>query len=99
MYTAIAVLLSYSIAVMVAGHGALPMAVLLIMSLSFMGQIDFWSWRALPIRAGWIGIVGLVSATFLFRSDPLKRITYQFLSSLILYLSWLVLAVNLGNEE
>ncbi len=93
MFIAIAILLSYSIALVVAGHGALPMAVVLVFGISSPD-----SWFISETVAGWIGIVGLIFATFLLRSKPLKQLTYQFLASTILYLSWLVIAIR-GNDE
>ena len=95
MFTAIRILISYLIAMVVAGHGAIPMGLLLIIPL-VMGKSD--SWAVLPIISGWKGIIGLISATFLFRSVPVKQMTYQFLASLILYLSWLLIAI-IGNDE
>ena len=91
MVTAVVVLICYSIAIIAAGHGAVPMAVLLL-----MGGSDAW-WVAGKVL-GWAGVVGLVAATFLFRSDASRRLVYQFLAASVLYLSWLVVAI-LGNNE
>lgn len=91
MITAVLVLICYSIAIIVAGHGAVPMAVLLV-----MGGADAW-WVAGKIL-GWAGVVGLVAATFLFLSDASRRLVYQFLATFVLYLSWSVVAI-LGNNE
>ena len=95
MFIAIALLISYLIALVVIGDGAIPMGLILIFGLI--------SPLAAPTRiaiviAGWIGIIGLISTTFIFRSNPLKQITYQFLASIILYLSWLAFAI-IGNYE
>ncbi len=96
MYIALAVLFLYLIAVVVAGHGFAPMAFFLFLPL-VMGRIDSWT-IPLMMAPGWIGIVGLAFATFRFRSVPLKRITYQFLATIILYLSWLVWAI-IGEKD
>jgi hypothetical protein len=93
MFIAIAILLSYSIALVVAGHGALPMAIVLVFGI---GSSNYWIISGTV--AGWIGIVGLVFATFLLFLNPLRRLNYQFLASTILYLSWLVIAIS-GNDE
>ena len=77
----------------VAGHGALPMALVLVFGI---GSPDSWFFSGTV--AGWIGIVCLVFATFLLFFNPLKQLTYQFLASTILYLSWLMIAIG-GNDE
>lgn len=90
MFTAIAILISYLIALVVAGHGVAPMGMLLVFGLAS---------RLTPIIiARWIGIIGLISTTFIFRANALKQITYQLLSSIILYLSWLAISI-IGNDE
>jgi hypothetical protein len=91
MIAAAAVLISYSIALVVAGHGAVPMAALLV-----MGGTD--SWWVLGKIIGWIGVASLVVSTLLLRSDAKRRLTFQFLASIVLYLSWLVVAY-IGNGE
>ena len=92
MLIAAAVLISYLIAVVVAGHGVAPMAALLVMG-------DFDSWWAAGKIVGWIGVIGLVTATFLHPSNASKRLTYQLLASAVLYLSWLVVAIRGNNES
>ncbi|WP_068014129.1 hypothetical protein [Rhodoplanes sp. Z2-YC6860] len=91
MLTAAAVLITYSIAIVAAGHGAVPMALLLV-----MGGADSW-WLPGEI-IGWVGVAGLVLATLLFRSDAKRQITFQLLACIVLYLSWLVVAY-IGNGE
>ena len=91
----IAVLISYLIAVIVAGDGGIPMGLLLVLRIT-MGGFD--SWFAPGMIVGWIGIAGLVLTTFLFRTNPSKRSDYQFFASIILYLSWLMLAIT-GHGE
>lgn len=92
MFITIVLLISYLIAVILVGHGAVPMAFVVVISPFFdsvfrMGAI-----------IGWIGILGLIFTTFLFRSNSSKRLTYQFFASLMLYISWLVTAI-LGHNE
>jgi len=91
MLTAAAVLISYSIALVVAGHGAVPMAALLV-----IGGTDSW-WVAGKI-IGWMGVASLVVATWLLRSDATRRLIFQFLASIVLYLSWWMVAYK-GNGE
>ena len=67
------------------------MAVLLV-----MGGTDSW-WVAGKI-IGWIGVASLVVATLLPRSDAKRRLIFQFLASIVLYVSWLVVAC-IGNNE
>ena len=92
MLIAAVVLISYLIAVVVAGHGVVPMAALLV-----KGDLDSW-WAAGKI-VGWIGVIGLVAATFMHPSNVSKRLTYQLLASAVLYLSWLVVAIRGNNES
>jgi len=77
-------LVTYSIALIIAGHGAAPLALLLV-----WGDADHW----LPGRLlGWASIIGLVSVTILFRYDPLMLAVSQLTASIFLYLSWFVFA-------
>jgi predicted membrane-bound spermidine synthase len=92
MFIAIVLLISYLIAVIVVGHGGLPIAFIVVVSPFFNSLF-----RTGAI-IGWIGIVGLIFATFLLRSNLSKQLTYQFLASLMLYISWLVTAI-LGHNE
>lgn len=94
MLIAIGLLIWYLLALIVAGHGAVPMAVLLVMGVMY--GADAWFFPG--IIAGWVGVIGLICATFRFRADPPRRLTYQFISSTLLYLSWLAIAI-LGNDE
>lgn len=76
MFIAIVLLISYFIAVIIVGHGGMPMAFIVVVSPFFdslfrMGAI-----------IGWIGIVGLIFATLLFRSNASKQLIYQFFASL-----------------
>ena len=77
-------LVTYSIAVIIAGHGVAPLAFLLVWG-------DHADW--LPAQVlGWASIVGLVFVTFWFRHDPLKLAIWQLTASIFLYLSWFVFA-------
>jgi hypothetical protein len=77
-------LVTYSIALIIAGHGAAPLALLLV-----WGDPDYW----LPGRVlGWASIIGLVSVTIVFRYDPLKLAVGQLTACIFLYLSWFVFA-------
>ncbi len=91
MLTGAAVLIFYAIAVVVAGHGMAPMGAILV-----MGGADAW-WLPGQI-IGWIGVFGLGVATFSSRPDAGRRRVFQFLASLVLWVSWLVVAC-IGNGE
>lgn len=91
MLTAAVVLIAYLIALVTAGHGALPMAALLV-----MGDMDSW-WVASRVM-GWMGIFALIAATLLFRPNVRRQRTFQLLAAVVLFLSWLV-AAYLGNGE
>ena len=56
------------------------------------------SWWVVGKIIGWTGVAGLVGATLLFGSDTKRRLTLQFLASIVLYLSWWVVAYT-GNGE
>jgi hypothetical protein len=77
-------LVTYSIALIIAGHGAAPLALLLV-----WGDPDYW----LPGRVlGWASIIGLVSVTVVFRHAPLMLAVWQLTASIFLYVSWFVFA-------
>ena len=77
-------LVTYSIALILAGHGAAPVALLLV-----WGDPDDW----LPAQVlGWASIIGLVFVTIWFRHNPLKLAIWQLTVSIFLYLSWFVFA-------
>jgi hypothetical protein len=77
-------LVTYSIALILAGHGAAPVALLLV-----WGDPADW----LPTQVlGWASIVGLVFVTIWFRHDPLKLAIWQLTMSIFLYLSWFAFA-------
>jgi hypothetical protein len=77
-------LVTYSIALIIAGHGVAPLALLLV-----WGDPDYW----LPGRVlGWASIIGLVSVTIFFRHAPLMLAVWQLTANIFLYLSWFVFA-------
>ncbi len=76
-------LVTYSIALFVAGDSIVPVA------LALVGDPDDW----LPTQVlGWASIVGLVFVTIWFRHDPLKLAIWQLTASIFLYLSWFAFA-------
>ena len=91
MLTGAAILISYLIALVVAGHGVAPMAAVLVMG----GTDSWWVWGKV---VGWLGVASLVVATLLFPSDAKRRLMFQFVASIMLYLSWLLVAY-IGNTE
>src|SRR5215510_15464704 len=77
-------LVTYLAAVIIAGHGVAPLALLLVWG----DPADFLPGQVLA----WASIVGLVFATIWFRHDPLKLAISQLTASIFLYLSWFVFA-------
>ena len=77
-------LVTYSIALILVGHGAAPLALLLIWG----DPADMLPGQVL----GWASIVGLVFVTIWFRHDPLKLAIWQLTASIFLYLSWFAFA-------
>ena len=72
-------LVTYLIALFVAGDSIIPVA------LALVGDPHDW----LPTQVlGWASIVGLVFVTIWFRHDPLKLAIWQLIASIFLYLSW-----------
>jgi len=83
-WLAAVLLVTYSIALILAGHGIAPIALVLV-----WGDPDDW----LPTQVlGWASIVGLVFVTIWFRHDPLKLAIWQLTASIFLYLSWFAFA-------
>jgi len=77
-------LVTYSIAIIIAAHGIAPVGLLLV---AWAGG----DW--LPAQLlGWASIVGLVAVTIGFRHDALKLAVGQLVASIFLYLSWFVFA-------
>ena len=77
-------LVTYSIAIIMAGHGVGPLGLLLI-----MGSPDAW---LLGQFWGWLSIVALVAVTIWLRHDALNLAVGQLTASIFLYLSWFVFA-------
>ena len=76
-------LVTYLIAIFVAGDFIIPVA------LALVGDPQDW----LPTQVlGWASIVGLVFVTIWFRHDPLKLAIWQLTASIFLYLSWFAFA-------
>ena len=72
-------LVTYLIALFVAGDSIIPVA------LALVGDPADW----LPTQVlGWASIVGLIFVTIWFRHDPLKLAIWQLTASIFLYLSW-----------
>jgi hypothetical protein len=77
-------LVTYSIALILVGHGAAPLALLLVWG----DPADMLPGQVL----GWASIVGLVFVIIWFRHDSLKLAIWQLTASVFLYLSWFVFA-------
>jgi hypothetical protein len=77
-------LVTYSIALILVGHGFAPLALLLVWG----DPADMLPGQVLS----WASIVGLVFVTIWFRHDPLKLAIWQLTASIFLYLSWFVFA-------
>jgi hypothetical protein len=76
-------LVTYLIALFVAGDFIVPVA------LALVGDPHDW----LPTQVlGWASIVGFVFVTIWFRHDPLKLAICQLTASIFLYLSWFTFA-------
>jgi len=84
-------LVTYSAALIIAGHGVAPLALLLIWG----DPADFLPGQVLS----WASIVGLVFVTIWFRHDPLKLAIWQLTASIFLYLSWFVFAYFAGKPS
>src|SRR5215468_3724732 len=76
-------LVTYLIALFVAGDSIIPIA------LALVGDPHDW----LPTQVlGWASIVGMVFVTIWFRHHPLRLAIWQLTASILLYLSWLAFA-------
>src|SRR5215510_11129022 len=84
-------LVTYSIAFIIAGHGVGPVGFFLV-----WGDPADW----LPAQVlGWASIVSLVFVSIWFRHDPLKLAIWQLTASIFLYLSWFVFAYFAGKPS
>ena len=76
-------LVTYLIALFVAGDSIIPVA------LALVGDPHDW----LPTQVlGWASVVGLVFVTIWFRHDPRKLAIWQLAASIFLYVSWFAFA-------
>src|SRR5215467_2014415 len=83
-WLAAVLLVTYSIALILAGHGIAPIALVLV-----WGDPHDW----LPTQVlSWASIVGLVFVTIWFRHDPLRLAIGQLTASIFLYLAWFAFA-------
>ena len=92
MAIALALILSYMLCIVVAGHGIAPLGLLL-----FLG--DFDSWFIAGKIIGWIGIACLLLATFRLPSKSMRQLILQLVSAILLYASWLDIARRTDNES
>ena len=91
MRIALALVATYSICLIVAGHGAVPLGWML-----FVGGLD--SWFVAGKVMGWIGI-GLLLAAFGRWRRPTVRWALQLAAALLLYASWFDIARRTDNES
>ena len=91
MRIALALVATYSICLIVAGHGAVPLGWML-----FLGGLD--SWFVAGKVMGWIGI-GLLLAAFGRWRRPTVRWALQLAAALLLYASWFDIARRTDNES
>lgn len=92
MRITLALIATYSICLIVAGHGAVPLGLLL-----FVGGFD--SWFLAGKIMGWIGIAGLLLAGLINWRRPTPQWALQLGSVLLLYVSWFDIARRTDNES
>ena len=92
MAVTLALIVSYMLCIIVAGHGIAPLGLLL-----FLG--DFSSWFIAGKIIGWIGIVCLLLATFRLPPKSIRQLALQLVSAVLLYASWLDVARHTDNES
>lgn len=92
MALALALLVTYSICLIVAGHGAVPVALLLV-----SGGVD--SWFSPGKIIGLLGIACLMIATVALRPKSVGQSALQLFSSLLLYASWFDIARRTDYES
>lgn len=84
MFLAIALIVTYAIAIIAAGHGAGPVGMLL-----FLGNARVWGMGQM---LGWFSILSLLLVSVFPVRDARKRAETQLLVSACLYLSWFAFA-------
>ena len=84
MTRAVILVIAYCVSLLAAGHGAVPLGLLLV-----MGNPDSWIIGQL---LAWAGIAGLIAATIAYRRAPVPLAVSQLAASAVLYLSWIVFA-------
>ena len=92
MAVALALIVSYMLCIIVAGHGAAPLGLLLV-----LGGLDSWFIAGKII--GWIGIACLLLATFQLKPRSVRQLALQLVSAILLYASWLDIARRTNNES
>ena len=92
MAIALALIVSYMLCIIVAGHGIAPLGLLL-----FLGGLDSWFIAGKII--GWIGIACLLLATYRLKPKSMGQLTLQLVSAVLLYASWLDIARRTDNES
>jgi hypothetical protein len=92
MAIGIALLVTYLICLIVAGHGAAPLGLLL-----FVGGLD--SWFIVGKIIGWLGILGMLLGTFCLRQKSLAQLVLQLVSAIFLCGSWFDIARRTDNES
>lgn len=92
MAALLSLLLSYSLCIIVVGHGALPLGVILLTG-------GTQAWFAAGKLMGWAAIICLSGAPLLLRSKPKQQRALQLGSTLLLYVSWLDIARHAEYES
>ena len=89
---ALALIVSYMLCIIVAGHGAAPLGLLLI-----LGGLD--SWFVAGKTIGWIGIGCMLLAAFQPKPGSVRQPALQLAAAVLLYVSWLDIARHTNNES
>ena len=92
MAIALALIVSYMLCIIVAGHGIAPLGLLM-----FLGGLDSWFIAGKII--GWIGIACLLLATFRLPKKTIRQFVLQLVSAILLYASWFDIARRTDNES
>jgi hypothetical protein len=92
MAVALALIFSYMLCIIVAGHGIAPLGLLM-----FLGGLDSWFIAGKSI--GWIGLACLLIATFRLQQKSMHQLVLQLVSAILLYASWFDIARRTDNES